>query len=187
MSPTSTATTVPPEAAALVDFWRASEPHWFRKSDAFDAEFFARGFQLHLSAARGELDAWLETPAGALALLLLLDQFPRNAFRGTANMYATDARARAVAREALARGHEMGVDAPLRLFFCLPFAHSEALDDQQRSVRLYERLAPEALRHGEEHRDIVQRFGRFPHRNAILLRESTPEELAFLAEGGFAG
>ncbi|WP_295524468.1 DUF924 family protein [uncultured Pseudacidovorax sp.] len=184
---TSTPDLASPEAAALVDFWRAAQPNWFRKSEAFDAQFFDRCLPQHLAAARGELDGWAATPIGALALLILLDQFPRNAFRGTAHMYATDPRARAIAREALAQGHEMAVDAPLRLFFCLPFAHSEELADQQRSVELYRRLAPDALRHGEQHRDIVQRFGRFPHRNAILLRVSTPEEEAFLAEGGFAG
>lgn len=184
---TSISAPAPSEAAALVDFWRASQPNWFRKSDAFDAALFERYLGLHLTAARGALDDWAATPTGALALLILLDQFPRNAFRGTAHMYATDPRARAVASRALDQGHEMGVEPPLRLFFCLPFAHSEALADQQRSVELYRRLAPEALRHGEQHRDIVQRFGRFPHRNAILLRQSTPQEEAFLAEGGFAG
>ena len=184
---TSPSASIPPEAAALVDFWRASQPNWFRKSDAFDAALFDRYLQSHLAAARGERDDWAATPTGALALLILLDQFPRNAFRGTAHMYATDPRARAVASRALDQGYEMGVEPPLRLFFCLPFAHSEALADQQRSVELHRPLGRPWLDHAEGHLSIVERFGRFPHRNRLLGRDTTPAEQAFLDQGGFAG
>jgi uncharacterized protein (DUF924 family) len=176
-------------AAEVLAFWRrAGEAGlWFRKDAAFDREFAERFRELHMAAARRELDAWTGSADGALALLILLDQYPRNAFRGTGHMVATDPLARSIARAALAAGHVERVDEPLRLFFCLPFAHSEALADQDLSVALYTRLAPEALHHAEGHRDVVRRFGRFPHRNAMLGRETTAEEAAFLASGGFSG
>ena len=119
------------------------------------------------------------------ALVLLLDQFPRNAFRDTVRMYATDPMARDVANAAIERGYDNLVDPQLRFFFYLPFAHSESLADQDRSVELHERIA--FTEHAIGHRDIVKRFGRFPHRNGILGRPSTAEELAFLKEGGFGG
>ena len=177
----------PAAAEAVVEFWRRSRSHWFRKSAAFDRELRERFLDLHFAAARRELDAWGLTPTGSLALLILLDQFPRNAFRGTAHMYATDALARHHARQAQARDHMAQVDEALRLFFCLPFAHSEDLADQDVSVALHARLGEDAMLHAREHRDIVLRFGRFPHRNPLLLRETTAEEQAFLDAGGFAG
>jgi uncharacterized protein (DUF924 family) len=120
--------------------------------------------------------------------LILLDQFPRNAFRGTKRMYATDARARSIADRAIRDGHDLAIETPLRLFMYLPFGHSEDLADQERSVELARRsLAPVDLVHAEHHRDIIRRFGRFPHRNAILGRVSRPDEVRYLAEGGFAG
>jgi uncharacterized protein (DUF924 family) len=177
------------EARQVVGFWReAGEAgQWFIKDAAFDRRFRERFLDLHLAAARRELDAWAESADSALALLLLLDQYPRNAFRHTPHMYATDVLARQFARQAIARGHAAQVDAALRLFYCLPFAHSEDLPDQELSVTLNAQLGPEARRHAEGHRDIVRRFGRFPHRNAILGRESTAAEAAFLHQGGFAG
>ncbi len=177
------------EARQVVDFWRAagSEGLWFAKAPAFDRRFREGFLDLHLAAARRELDAWADDAEPALALLVLLDQYPRNAFRDTPHMYATDALARHVARQALARGHVDRVESALRLFFCLPFAHAEDLADQDLSVALNTRLGPEARRHAEGHREIVRRFGRFPHRNALLGRESTAIELAFLRDGGFAG
>jgi uncharacterized protein (DUF924 family) len=176
-------------AAGVIAYWRrAGEAgQWFRKDPAFDRDFAERFAALHEGAARGELDAWADDAEGALALLILLDQYPRNAFRGSARMYATDAQARRIARAAIDAGHFERVDEALRLFFCLPFAHSEDLADQDVSVALNTRLGAEALRHAEGHRDIVRRFGRFPHRNALLGRETTPDEAAFLADGGFAG
>lgn len=185
----SSARVVGQGAAEVVAFWRrAGEAGlWFRKDASFDGEFAERFREAHMAAARRELDGWADSAEGALALLILLDQYPRNTFRGTGHMYATDPLARSIARAALAAGHVERVEAPLRLFFCLPFAHSEDLADQDLSVALYTRLAPEALSHAEGHRDVVRRFGRFPHRNAMLGRETTAEEAAFLSSGGFAG
>lgn len=171
----------------VVTFWRdAGPPRWFAKDDAFDREFTARFLQAHEAAARGELDDWAGSPQGALALCVLLDQLPRNAFRGTARVHATDPLARAVAAAALDAGFDREVEPALRQFFHLPFMHSERLEDQDRSVELAGD-DPESLRWAMHHRDIVRRFGRFPHRNAVLGRESTPEERAFLAQGGFGG
>jgi len=175
-------------AAEVVDFWHeAGAGQWFGKDPAFDWRLRERFFELHLCAARREHDEWVQTPEGALALLILLDQFPRNAFRNTGHMYATDALARHFARLALAANHMNGVAPALRLFFCLPFAHSEDLADQELSVQLNARLGTTERIHAEGHRDIIRRFGRFPHRNPLLLRETTATEQAFLDEGGFAG
>lgn len=178
----------PPETAeTVVEFWRQSKAHWFRKNEAFDRTFRERFLDLHLAAARRELESWSHAPTGSLALLILLDQFPRNAFRGTAHMYATDPLARRYARQAQAQGHMVQVQEALRLFFCLPFAHSEDLADQDLSMALHASLGADFMSHAREHRDIVLRFGRFPHRNPLLLRDTTAEEQAFLAGGGFAG
>ncbi|OZI34310.1 hypothetical protein CAL29_12305 [Bordetella genomosp. 10] len=177
----------PPEAADIVDFWRRGRHYWFRKDADFDRRFHDRYIALHLAAARRELDDWNRTPAGALALLVLLDQFPRNAFRGTAHMYATDPLARHYARAALAQGHPERVDPRLRMFFYLPFEHSEDPADQDLSVALHAGLPAEDRVYADRHRDIIRRFGRFPHRNPILMRETTAEEQAFLDAGGFAG
>jgi uncharacterized protein (DUF924 family) len=178
----------PAEASTLVDFWRAAGPaRWFAKDAGFDRRFRERFLALHEAAARGALAGWLATPEGALALLLLLDQFPRNAFRGTPRMYASDAMARDVAAAALDAGHDRAVETELQLFFYLPFGHSENMADQQRSVALNRRLGERDLSHAERHRDIVRRFGRFPHRNPILGRAMTPAEQRFLDAGGFAG
>ena len=177
-----------PEPKDVIDFWTAAGPgRWFRPDEAFDAEFRRRFLALHEAAATGRLGDWEQTADGALALLLLLDQFPRNAFRGTARVYATDPQARGVADAALARGFAQQVEPQLRQFFYLPFMHSEALADLERCVALNEPEGGESLRWARHHRDVVARFGRFPHRNAVLGRESTPEELRFLAEGGFSG
>lgn len=172
----------------VVGFWRQAGPGcWFAKDAAFDRLFRDRCIDAHESAARGELDDWAQTPQGALALVLLTDQFPRNAFRGTARMYATDPLARHFALQAQRQGHMVAVELPMRLFFCLPFAHSEDVADQDLSVRLHEALGQPWLTHARGHRDIIRRFGRFPHRNRLLGRRSTPEEKAFLDAGGFAG
>jgi uncharacterized protein (DUF924 family) len=175
-------------AAAVVRFWSEAGPErWFRKDEAFDREFRDRFLATHEAAARGELEAWRQTAEGSLALLLLLDQFPRNAFRGTGRVYATDALARVVAQQSLAHGHRDRVPQPLRGFCHMPFSHSEWLPDQQRAVELSQPLGAESQRWAKHHHDIVARFGRFPHRNALLGRNSTAEERAFLAQGGFAG
>jgi uncharacterized protein (DUF924 family) len=169
-------------------FWREAGPkRWFEKNEVFDADFRARFFETHLAAARRELDSWLESPSGALALMVLLDQFPRNCFRGTGHMYATDELARCFARRAILAGHDRGFDGPIRVFFYLPFSHSEDSADQEEAVRLNLALDEEYAKHARGHRDIIAKFGRFPHRNPILGRDTTPEEQAFLDAGGFAG
>lgn len=179
---------VPGEARQVLAFWRAAGPLlWFAKDPAFDAAFRDAFLAAHEAAACGALAHWRATPDGALALVILLDQFPRNAFRGTPRMYATDEAARAVADASIALGHDQAVDADLRLFFYLPFAHSERLADQERSVALCRALRADDLRHAEGHREIVRRFGRFPHRNPILGRPTTVAEQEYLDRGGFAG
>jgi uncharacterized protein (DUF924 family) len=179
---------VNPSPRPLLDFWRAAgEQRWFSQDDAFDAALRESFLPLHEAAAAGQLAAWSATADGALALVLLLDQFPRNAFRGTPRMYATDEQARAAADAAIRAGHDQAVEAPLRQFFYLPFMHSEQLADLDRCVALNEAAGGESLRFARHHRDIVQRFGRFPHRNDVLGRANTPEEERFLAEGGFRG
>jgi len=175
-------------AAEVVAFWRqAGRQNWFRKSDTFDREVRERLLPLHEAAKRGELQGWHSTAEGTLALLILLDQFPRNAFRASPRMYETDAQARQIAAAAIDAGFDMQTEVDLRAFFYLPFSHSEALADQQRAVALQQPMGQDWLYHAKDHLAIVARFGRFPHRNAILGRETTPEEQAFLDEGGFAG
>jgi uncharacterized protein (DUF924 family) len=176
------------DAAAVVTFWREAGPRrWFAKDPAFDAHFRARFLSLHEAATRGELAHWMSSSEGALALMILLDQFPRNAFRGTARMYATDGFARVLADAAIRAGHDRQIEADLRVFMYLPFGHSESLADQERSVALVRSLGEPHLSHAQGHHDIVQRFGRFPHRNPILGRTMRPEEQIYLDEGGFSG
>ncbi len=181
-------TTALPRAREVVDFWRAAgRERWFRKDEAFDADFRNRFLAAHEAAASGALDGWSDSAEGSLALSILLDQFPRNAFRGTARMYATDAKAREVARAAVAQGHDTAVDPELQGFLCLPFTHSEDPADHERSVELSRTLDEDTRRFALHHRDLIQRFGRFPHRNALLGRATTPQEQRFLDEGGFSG
>lgn len=181
-----------PSAKAVIAFWREAGPlRWFAKDLAFDAEITARFAAAHHAAARGELADWAGSWEGALALLLLLDQFPRNIWRGSAHSFATDTLALSIAKAAILAGHDKAAPAELRVFFYLPLEHSETLADQDRCVALSQTLDAESgtewAKWAEMHRDIIARFARFPHRNAMLGRESTAEELAFLAEGGFAG
>jgi len=173
---------------AVTEFWRPlGHAVWFGKDPDFDRLFRATFAAEHEAAARGELMPWIATPEGALSLVILLDQYPRNAFRGTARMYATDSLARTVADAALALGHDAGFGPELRGFFYLPFAHSEHLADQERSVALCADLPEPGPSHSRGHRDTVAQFGRFPHRNAIVGRLSTAAEISWLAAGGFAG
>jgi uncharacterized protein (DUF924 family) len=177
-----------PSARDVVDFWRNAGPdRWFAKNDAFDAEFGGRFLAAHEAAALGELDHWAKDAEGALALMVLLDQFPRNTWRGNARMLATDAKALAIARQAIEAGFDLKVDEALRRFFYLPFMHSESLPDQERSVELNAALDANTQRFAVLHRDIIARFGRFPHRNKLLGRTSSAEEQRYLDEGGFAG
>lgn len=171
------------EAGEIVAFWREAGPQaWFAKNDAFDAAIRDRFGAAVESALAGGFEAWRDTPEGALALLLLLDQFTRNLFRGQAKAFSGDARARDVAREALARGFDGAVDPALSKFLFMPFMHSEDLADQELMVALSRwRFDENTLKFAILHRDIVARFGRFPHRNAALGRQTTAEEAAFLA------
>jgi uncharacterized protein (DUF924 family) len=168
--------------AEIVTFWREAGPDkWFASEHEFDLIVRSRFFAVYEAAAGGRLAAWQESSEGALALVLLLDQFPRNMFRGDARAFATDAMVRAVAEGAVARGFDKSIDLTMRPFFYLPFMHSEALADQDRCVRLYQALDDaEQLRYAREHRDVIKKFGRFPHRNRVLGRDTTPAEREFL-------
>jgi uncharacterized protein (DUF924 family) len=172
----------------VVRFWHEAGPtRWFTRDEAFDRDC-ERLVPLHFAAARRELDDWATTADGALALLILLDQIPRNAWRGTAHAFATDPLARHFAERAVDAGFDLAADPALRVFFYLPFEHSEAMEDQRRSLELHARLeGPDADRWARIHLDVIERFGRFPHRNALLGRATTADEQAFLDGGGFAG
>jgi uncharacterized protein (DUF924 family) len=177
--------TTPGEVLA---FWREAGPkRWFRKDAAFDADFRSRFLAAHEAATRGALDTWAGSPEGALALLVLLDQFPRNAFRDTPRMFATDAQALRIAKAAIDAGFDMRVERELRNFFYLPLMHAEDPGEQHRAVALTAPLGGDENRFALLHQDIIARFGRFPHRNRILGRATTAQEQQFLDDGGFAG
>ena len=176
-------------ADAVLTFWRGSGPDkWFKKDAAFDDEIRKRFLPTYEAAARDELAAWEETQDGALALVIVLDQFPRNMFRDSARAFAADPLARAVATRAIERGFDLQTPVQERAFFYLPFEHSEHMPDQERCCALFRAAGDaEALKWAELHADIIRRFGRFPHRNAVLNRTTTPDEQSFLESGGFAG
>lgn len=176
-------------AAQVVAFWTGAGPaKWFARDDAFDARFRALFLDEHHAAASRAREQWLEQAEGALALMLLLDQFPRNCFRGTAHAYATDGLARHYATRAVEEGLDRQLVPKLRAFIYLPFEHSEDPLDQDRSLAMFDALGDrDYLHYAREHRDIIRRFGRFPHRNAVLGRMPSVAELEFLADGGFAG
>ncbi len=197
---------LPPDAATVVEYWfgavelppdttPTTTKLWFGGGPAVDAEIRDRFGALIESAGGGKLDAWAESPIGALALLVLLDQFPRNVYRGTPKSFGFDEKARAIAKAAIARGHDMALPPVMRTFFYLPLEHSEDLGDQHSAVEKF-RAAAEAcsgdvrkfmdmgVDYALRHQRIIERFQRFPHRNATLGRESTPEEIAFLKEPG---
>lgn len=176
----------PEDAQAVLAFWREAGPKkWFAKDAAFDVAFRDSFALLYSKASRGELAHWRATPEGALAEILLLDQFPRNAFRDTPWSFATDARALEVAKAMLAAGHDKALPDDVRSFAYMPFDHSENLDDQHRAVELLSPISENHAYHARAHRDLIARFGRFPHRNEVLGRESTEEERAFLDGGGY--
>jgi uncharacterized protein (DUF924 family) len=187
----------PPLAALareILAFWFGPTPHvardtWFRKDDAFDREIRERFGAALAAGIAGAFGEWCTTAHGSLARVVLLDQLTRNAFRGTADQFAGDPGALATANDALERGFDRALDAHERSFLYMPFEHSERLDMQDRAVELFTALAAETgvdapLPWAHKHRDIIRRFGRFPHRNAVLGRESTAEELAFLEQPG---
>ncbi len=167
----------------ILDFWYAPEMRsgWFNSTPALDAQIRQRFEPVWEAAVRGELDDWLGSPAGCLALAIILDQFPLNMFRGTAKSFSSEAQAIAVAKQAIAQGFDQHIDAAQLAFLYMPLMHSENLADQELSVELYAAAGLDNnLRFAKHHREIVRRFGRFPHRNAILGRESTPEERDYL-------
>jgi len=174
--------------ADILAFWRDAGPdRWYTPDDSFDAEVRQRFLDLWRQAAAGELSSWQASDDGALALVIVLDQFPRNMFRGEIGTYASDTLAREVAARAIERGLDARVDPVLREFLYLPLMHSEHLADQLRCIELSRTAGlAEAAKWAEHHAGIIRRFGRFPHRNRILGRATTPEEQAFLDEGGFS-
>jgi uncharacterized protein (DUF924 family) len=179
----------PNRAGEVLTFWEEAGPAmWYRQDDAFDRTIRDRFGPLWESACDGGCDHWAMGARGALALIVLLDQFPRNMFRNSPRAFASDARARQVAHLARARDWDLRVTGPMRQFFYLPFMHSELLTDQDRSVRLFKARMEggDNLLHARAHREIIRRFGRFPYRNAALGRSDTPEETDFLAQGGYA-
>lgn len=178
---------VTPEA--VLAFWRQAGPDkWFNKDDAFDAEIRLRFLPTYEAAAAGHLGNWEDTPEGALALVIVIDQFPRNMFRDDRRAYAADPVAREVADRAIARGFDQKFQPAERSFFYLPCEHSEALADQERCIALFQAMGDaDLLKWAELHAGIIRRFGRFPHRNAVLGRSTTAEEQAFLDGGGFGG
>jgi uncharacterized protein (DUF924 family) len=192
---------VPADAEAVLDFWftppAAPEPgepfpqrrEWFHKDPVFDAAIRERFGDLMAQGVAGGLGEWCDTPRGALARAVLLDQFTRNAFRDTPDAFSGDARARATAERAIERGFDRALSPVERWFLYMPFVHSEALEDQQRSLELFRTLATgtgltSPLEWAERHAEVIRLFGRFPHRNAILGRASSPEEVEFLRSPG---
>jgi uncharacterized protein (DUF924 family) len=173
----------------IVSFWaKAGETRWFKKDPAFDQKIREEFLVTHQAAEMEKLGEWETNAEGALALILLLDQFPRNMFRGTARAFANDPQARAVASRAIKRGFDKKMPNGLRSFFYMPFEHSEDLADQEKCLKLFRAMKDKDMIHwAKVHYDIIKRFGRFPHRNEILGRNSTPEETAFLENGGFGG
>ncbi|HXI85866.1 MAG TPA: DUF924 family protein [Parvularculaceae bacterium] len=176
-------------ARSILDFWfvEHGRDDWFARRQKFDDEIRERFGAAHQAARAGELEPLRADPDGALALIILLDQFSRNLFREDKRAFEQDAEARDIAREAIERGFDMAAPEKRRAFFYMPFMHSEDLADQARSVALFKERLPGSYneRYAVDHCDIIKRFGRFPHRNRILGRRSTPEETAYIESGGF--
>ncbi len=188
---------MPSEPDDILDFWfgREDEPEygefrdeWFQKDEEFDRQIRDRFLEDYEKAARSEYYRWRDEPESCLALVILLDQFPRNLFRGDPRTHATDDKALDISREAIQKGLDQELPPFQRHFLYMPFMHSERVEDQRRSVALFRELAeedgPDVTEYAEGHRDIVERFGRFPHRNEILGRKTTPEEAEFLEQPG---
>ena len=172
----------------IVQFWFSEEvrPKWFNSTEAFDDELRDRYSGVWGLARAGRYDHWELEPLGALALVIVLDQFPLNMFRENARQYSTEARAREVATRAIEQGFDAQLTDAQKAFLYLPFMHSESLPDQDRAVELYDQAGLEDnLRYAHHHRDVVRRFGRFPHRNAALGRESSDEELEYLKKANW--
>jgi uncharacterized protein (DUF924 family) len=180
-------------AEDVTGYWRHAGPgKWYTKNARFDQALRLRFEAVHHAAARGEFDGWMGSADGSLALLILLDQIPRNLFRGSAHAFATDPKARLVARNAVLNDYDKQIEPALVQFMYMPFEHSEDPVDQDLAVKLFTALPPavegeDPAKWAKIHKEIIDRFGRFPHRNAALGRETTPEEQQFLDDGGFAG
>jgi uncharacterized protein (DUF924 family) len=189
MTEGSSAVPTDPRARAIVDFWiRAGPKKWFEKSAEFDREIAERFGPLVEQVSAGALEVWRKEPVGSLALILLLDQFLRNIYRDTPDAFAHDALALKTAEDALAAGHDKQFANPLRRFFYVPFMHAEDIELQNRCIALCRAAGDEeGVKYGVIHAEIIEKFGRFPHRNRILGRTSSEEEERFLAAGGFAG
>ncbi len=173
----------------ILVFWReAGSDRWYTRDAAFDAQVRHRFFGLWQKAATGGLSSWEISDNGALALVTILDQFPRNMFRDDARSYSSDRQALEVANRAIARGADTRIEPVLLEFLYMPFMHSEQMRDQQRCVELFRKTGyTDNIGYAQEHAETISRFGRFPHRNRILGRATTPEEQAFLDGGGFSG
>ncbi|MDM7458715.1 MAG: DUF924 family protein [Paracoccus sp. (in: a-proteobacteria)] len=174
---------MPATPADILSFWFSDQikPYWFAKSETIDKQITARFWDSYEAAHAGRLDHWMGSADDALALVIALDQFPRNIYRGGPRAFESDALALHHATMAIEAGHDAAQSRERRTFFYLPFMHSETLQDQDRSIALYTALGDAtALDFAQQHRDIIARFGRFPHRNAILGRQSTEAEQAFL-------
>lgn len=173
------------DAGEVLKFWfERDRKAWYQKNPAFDEEIRTRFLPLHEQALKGELKGWQAQAGSCLALVILLDQFPRNMFRNSAQAFAADALARDAARVIVERGWDKGMSVDERTFAYLPFEHSESAADQARNCELMKPLGEETCRYALRHKEIIDRFGRFPHRNAALGRESTPEEIEFLKTPG---
>ncbi len=181
----------PVAPATIIELWFSPRvrPLWFRSTPAFDVELRTTHLENYEQAASGALDHWQATASGCLALVILLDQFPLNMFRGTARAFEAETLARNIAQQAIDRGFDTELSPEQKAFLYMPFMHSEDLTDQDRSVALYAAAGLTGnLEFAHHHRGIIQRFGRFPHRNALLSRPSTDEENAYLASpGAFTG
>ncbi len=173
----------------VIKFWEeAGEDRWFTKNAAFDGTLTVRFKEAVKDAQAGAYDHWAETAEGALGLVILIDQFSRNIHRGSPLAFAGDARALKTAKAAVAKGWHRAFPAPLAQWFVMPFEHAEDLDAQRQAVALFNTMGLSEMAHWAQiHLDIIAQFGRFPHRNAVLGRTSTPEEIAFLKAGGFSG
>ncbi len=179
----------PPDPKSIIDFWQNAGPAaWFEKVGAFDEEIKLQFHDLPDAAATGAFSNWMQTSDGSLALILILDQFPRNLYRGSAKAFSYDDRARAIARNAIKLGHDDEFEIPLKRFFYLPFMHSEKLADQQYCIELCAAADDQdGVEFGYLHAEIIKKFSRFPHRNEVLNRTSTAKEIEFLSNGGFQG
>ncbi|MHA3916434.1 DUF924 family protein [Halovulum sp. GXIMD14793] len=174
----------------IIDFWinEVGPAGWYMPPEGLDEQIHDRFQDDWTEAMQGDVKGWTCSPTAALALVILLDQFPRNMFRGTAKAYASDGKALALAKLSISRGHDLATPEPARQFFYMPLEHSESLPDQDQCVRMMSMNmnSPELLKHAKAHREVIRKFGRFPYRNEHLDRASTEAELEYLKAGGYS-